>query len=324
MPVSSLNSALACKRDENKSDNFSQRAEVISALASRVKGRTFVTTGANAQCLGGQIATTLASGSPAQIILASRTANNVQPVLDSIKAIDSSIKTTYVPLDLTDRDSVKNAAETILATAPKIDVLINNAGIMAVLDYTKDKHGVELQFSANHVGPFLFTNLLVTALEAAGPGSRVVNVSSQAYRCSPVQFEDWNFSDGKTYDIWTSYGQSKTANILFAVGLTKRLSSRGITASALHPGLIMGTSLGTHLDQSAFANVDEITPQTKTIEQGAATPLMAALDPEIVSKSPAYITNAKGEKPYEFADDAELADKLWVLSEEILGQKFSY
>jgi NAD(P)-dependent dehydrogenase (short-subunit alcohol dehydrogenase family) len=110
-------------------NELSTGEEVITALAPHVKGRTFLITGANSQGLGGEMAVSLARGSPAHIIIVSRTAKNVEPVLASIAVADSSVKTTFVQCDLTDRDSVRQAANTILAAAPRIDVMINNAGI---------------------------------------------------------------------------------------------------------------------------------------------------------------------------------------------------
>jgi NAD(P)-dependent dehydrogenase (short-subunit alcohol dehydrogenase family) len=103
--------------------------EVVKALADQVKGRIFVITGANAVGLGGKLAVTLAAGSPAQIIIVSRTAKNAEPVLASIAAANPAVKTKFVSCDLTDRDSIRQAVATITEIAPKIDVLINNAGI---------------------------------------------------------------------------------------------------------------------------------------------------------------------------------------------------
>ncbi|KAM0816080.1 putative Oxidoreductase [Seiridium cardinale] len=289
--------------------------EVVAAFGEQVKGKTFVLTGAAKAGIGGHAAVTLALREPAHIIIASRTEEKVKPILEEIAVIDSSVKTTFVQLDLTDRDSVRLAAERISAVAPKVDVLINNAGIMAIQEYMTDKHGVELQLSANYIGHFLLTNLLVPNLVAVGQGSRVVNVVSNGYRVSPFRFDDWNFSDGKTYDPWSGYGQAKTAEILFAWALTKRLKSRGVTATALHPGTIWETRLGAHLD---------ISTQRKTMTQGAATTLVAALDPEIPASSPAYLANGHIHEALDYATDPEKADKLWSLSEDILGQKFEY
>ncbi|KAI2603693.1 NAD(P)-binding protein [Hypoxylon sp. NC1633] len=317
-------------------DETATSEQVIEAFAPQIKDRTFVITGAGKPSIGSQMATSLARGSPAHILIASRTAKKVEPVLKDIAAIDSSIKTTFVQVDLTDHDSVRQAAKEILAAAPKIDVLINSAGVMAVKEYTVDKQGIEFQLSANYVGHFLLTNLLVPALQAANGGSRVVNLTSSGYMISPFRFDDWSFSGGKTYDLWTGYGQSKTANILFAYGLTRRLQSRGVTSTATHPGINHDTQLGGHLTADDYGQIPAIMkrntgiewnweyPRSKTFTQIAATSLIAALDPDIPEKSPAYLANSQIREPEEHAKNPDDADKLWELSEKLVGQKFVY
>ncbi|KAI2465204.1 NAD(P)-binding protein [Annulohypoxylon bovei var. microspora] len=320
-------------------DAFTTGDQVVEAFRSQVKGRTYVITGASLPSIGSQMAIALAKASPAHILIASRTGKKVDPVLEKIAEIDSSIKTTFVQVDLTDHDSVRRAAKDILAAVPKIDVLINSAGNMAIKEYTVDKQGIEIQLSTNYIGHFLLTNLLAPALIAAGSqpgGSRVVNLTSFGYRVTPFRFDDWNFSDGKTYDLWTSYGQAKTANILFAFGLTKKLKGHGVTSTAAHPGTNNDTQLGSHLTPDDYAIIPELmrrnmgkewewdTSQSKTFEQIAATSLAAALDPEIPAKSPAYLANSQVHELDDHAKDPEAVEKLWKLSEELVGQKFEY
>ncbi|KAI1414435.1 NAD(P)-binding protein [Hypoxylon sp. FL1857] len=313
--------------------------QVIEAFASQIRGRTFVITGAGMPSIGSQMATSLAKGSPAHILIASRIGKKVEPVLEKITEIDSSVKTTFVQVDLSDHDSVKRAATEILAAAPKIDVLINSAGNMAINEYTVDKQGIELQLSANYVGHFLLTNLLMPALLVAGSGpggARIVNLTSSAYLVSPIRFHDWNFSGGKAYNRWIAYGQAKTANILFAFGLTERLKNRGITSTATHPGYNMDTQLGSHLTFDDYSEIPAIikrdtgkeweweSPRIKSFTQIAATSLIAALDPEIPAKSPAYLMNSQVGELAEHAKDPESVEKLWNLSEDLVGQKFEY
>ncbi|OTB01699.1 hypothetical protein M426DRAFT_14159 [Hypoxylon sp. CI-4A] len=320
-------------------DGTTTSEQVIQAFASQINGRTFVITGAGKPSIGSQIAISLAKGSPAHLLIASRTGKKVEPVLQEIAEIDSSIKTTFVQVDLTDHDSVRRAAKEILAAAPKIDVLINSAGNMAIEEYTVDKQGIELQLSGNHVGHFLLTNLIAPALIAAGSqpgGSRIVNLTSSGYLVTPFRFDDWNFSGGKTYDPWTGYGQAKTANVLFAYGLSQRLAAHGVTSTATHPGYNMDTQLGSHLTMDDYAKIPAILkrntgkdwqfeePRFKTYDQIPATSLVAALDPEIPAKSPAYLMNSQVQQPEEFARDPENVDKLWKLSEELVKQEFKY
>ncbi|KAI1490984.1 hypothetical protein F5X96DRAFT_633626 [Biscogniauxia mediterranea] len=316
--------------------------QIVEAFASNVKGRTFVITGAGGRSVGSSIATALARASPAHILIASRTPARAEPVLAAIHEIDPSIKATYVQVELTDHESVRRAAKEILeATSSKIDVIINSAGNMAIKEYTVDKQGVEMQFSGNHLGHFLLTNLLVPGLLAAASqdperGARVVNLTSLGYRISPVRFDDYNFSGGKTYDMWSAYGQAKTANILFSWGLTKRLKNRGVTSFAPHPGSNLETQLGSHLAIEDYNDIFDITrrntgkdfvfdePRFKSYAQIGATPLTAALDPELTAKAPAYLESNQIATPTEHASDPEAVEKLWKLSEKLVGQEFDY
>ncbi|KAI0906484.1 NAD(P)-binding protein [Ustulina deusta] len=316
-------------------DGHTTSEEVIEVFKPQIKGKTFVLIGAGYSSIGSQMTTYLAGGAPAHILIASRTASKVEPVLKAIAEIDSSIKTTFVQVDTTDHDSVREAAPKILAATPKIDVLVHTAGAMAIKEYTLDKQGIEFQLSANHVGGFLLTNLLVPALLATGE-ARFVNLTSSGYRLTPFRFDDWNFSGGKEYDPWAGYGQAKTANILFASGLGKRLGHRGVTATVVHPGYNGDTKLGAHLTWDDYGLIDGVMkrnrginwvwdePRFKTFSQIAATSLIAALDHDLAAKSPAFLQNSQIHEPEEHATDPESVEKLWKLSEELVKQKFEY
>jgi NAD(P)-dependent dehydrogenase (short-subunit alcohol dehydrogenase family) len=167
-----------------------------------------------------------------------------------------------VLLDLTSLHSVRKAAEEINSSVKRIDILINNAGVMAIPDRTLTEDGYEMQFATNHLGHFLFTNLIMDKVEAAAttslPGeTRIINVSSKGYEFSPFRFSDWNFEgkpitpeerpdptgsspvkidDTARYDTSIAYGQSKTANILFSVSINAHLGKHGVSSFAVHPG----------------------------------------------------------------------------------------
>ncbi|KAI0190346.1 hypothetical protein F4808DRAFT_402592 [Astrocystis sublimbata] len=325
-------------------DPATTSAQVVATFASQVKDQVFVITGAGQPSIGASIALALAKAAPAHILIASRTSAKVDPVLAAISEIDPSIKTTFVQVDLSDHDSVRRAATEIqAATGSKIDVMINSAGNMALKDYTVDKQGIEMQMSANHVGHFLLTNLLMPALLAGarGPhGARVVNLSSAGYQISPVRFDDSAFSNGEAYDPWTGYGQAKTAQILFAHGITNRLGKKGVVAFACHPGSNMDTKLGTHLAMDDYDAIAPLTkkntgrdvmfvvgdePRFKSYEQIGATPLIAALDPDLVARAPAFLQNNQVVRPaVEHAYDPEHVEKCWQLSETLVGQEFKY
>jgi NAD(P)-dependent dehydrogenase (short-subunit alcohol dehydrogenase family) len=310
--------------------------EVVTAFADNVKGRTFLITGATAGGLGATAALTLARQAPAHIILVSRTKAKVEPVLSELASTAPAVKTTFVTCELSDFASVRAAASIINndADIQKIDVVLNNAGVMAIPNYTLDKQGNELTLSSNHLGHFLLTNLLLPKLLAGGSNSRIVNMTSQGHTISPVRFDDYNFTsqpDGEAYDPWTSYGQSKTASALFSVSLTQKLAKHGVESFSAHPGVIY-TNLALHLEMKDFEVVDSIAKKNtgrgfqldpfKTLQEGISTMLVASLDPELKGKGGSYIANCQIGEPYEYAVDPENAEKLWSLSEKLVGQKF--
>ncbi|EXJ87903.1 hypothetical protein A1O1_04830 [Capronia coronata CBS 617.96] len=310
--------------------------EVVNELADRAAGKTIVITGASDKGLGGETAIALAHAKPTHLILLARQQSRVEPVISQIKALNPDVKVTFVPVSLDDLDSVRKAADTIDNAVDKLDILINNAGVMAIKEYTTNKAGIELQFATNHLGHFLFTKLLMPKILAAGPGARIVNLTSLGHKIGPVRLDDYNFSNGAEYDPWSAYGQSKTANILFTVALAKKLHDKNIFSFAVHPGNIFSTSLASHLADFG-AEIDEIKAAAlrntgrpfpidaeapKPIEQGITTTLVAALDPTIESQSGSYLADAQIAPAYEYATSEENADRLWKLSEKLVGEKF--
>jgi NAD(P)-dependent dehydrogenase (short-subunit alcohol dehydrogenase family) len=289
-----------------------------------------VITGASAGGIGAQTASDIAKAQPAHLVLLARDAFKVQPVIDQITSISPSTKVGVVPVNLDDLDSVRAAATAVskhLGEEGKIDVLINNAGIMGV-KYAKTKIGIESQFATNHLGHFMLTQRLFCLLRLGG-GARVVNLSSNGYLVCPFRPDDVNFDDGKAYDPLSGYGQSKTANILFTKGLAKR----GVTSFALHPGLIFGTHLGDKMDLSLFATINEVAKKNtgkefgsldkpKSIEQGSATSITAAFDPTLASASGGYLKDCQLVEVEEYASDDMMVEKLWSLSETLAGEKF--
>lgn len=291
-----------------------------------------VITGASVNGLGAHTAIALAKSQPppARLILLGRSASKVQPVIDNIKSIDSAIHADFVSIFQDNPASVRKAAEEILSglgNSGKIDILVNNAGIMAA-PYSKTEEGIESQFATNHVGHFQLTKSLFPAIKAAGPQARIINLSSVGYKISPVRLDDYNFGDGSNYNRWSGYGQSKTANILF----TKGLAARGVTSLAVNPGTIMTTNLATGLEMSDFGEIDgvarkntgsgfEVDPP-KTVEQGISTTVVAVVDPRIASQSGSYLNNCQIEDVRDYAKDPAQVQKLWELSEQLIGEKF--
>lgn len=311
--------------------------EVCEAFSSQINGRTFLITGTSTRGLGAKIATSIAKHSPAQLILVSRNKAKVDPVIEEIKSTNPHIDTRFVLCDLSDQVSVRRAAENILndSSIKKIDVVINNAAMMAIAEYQVDSKGNEMQLSSNYIGHFLLTNLIMPKILAAGPGARIVNHTSHGHRISAFRFDDPAFSGGKAYDPWSGYGQSKTANILFSVALARRLKDRHIQAYAVHPGSILTTALAEHVEFGVeFPIIEAVTarnnngrkwwldPFVKTDSQGSASALVAALDPDMAGSSGAYVDNCAVGNPEAYAVDADNAEKLWTYSEGVVGQKF--
>jgi NAD(P)-dependent dehydrogenase (short-subunit alcohol dehydrogenase family) len=224
-----------------------------------------------------------------------------------------------VALDLADLESVRACAKEVVSSCDGLDLLLNNAGVMAP-PLQRTAQGYELQLGTNHLGHFVLTNGLATLLR---PGARIVNVSSRGHLRSGMRWHDPHFTDASAYDKWVAYGQSKTANVLFTVELERRYGGTGIHAYALHPGVIL-TELGRHLTPEDSAGLATRLPVFKTIEQGAATSLYAAVSPELEGRGGLYledchvadVTPGDGSAGYApWAMDGDEAIRLWEWSE---------
>ena len=302
-----------------------------------LSGRTALITGGYSG-LGKETARAMAAKG-AHIILSGRDAGKLDDAAREI-ADATGAKVETLVCDLASLESVRVAAKEANERFDKIDLLINNAGVMAPpLERTAE--GFELQFGTNHVGHFLLTNLLMPLVEK-GDRPRIVNLSSRGHHFDHVHFDDPNYEQ-RDYEKWAAYGQSKTANILFSVGLEQRLGDRGVHAYALHPGGIQ-TNLGRHMTEEdmtwmmnrikKMAEKSGEEPQGfKTIPQGAATTCWVATTDELEGAGGVYCEDCHvanqddedttgGVKSY--AIDPENADRLWAMSEEMVGETFAY
>merc|ERR1712115_481755 len=172
---------------------------------------------------------------------------NIEKAEEAAEEIRKATKGEVIvhKLDLADLASVRECAEQLGNSLEKIDILINNAGIMAC-PKMKTKDGFEMQFGTNHLGHFLLTNLLMPQLKKAAPGARIVNVSSMAHKSGRINWEDIHY-EKTPYHRFTSYSQSKLANVLFSKELARKGEGSGVNAYALHPGVI-ATDLGRHME----------------------------------------------------------------------------
>jgi NAD(P)-dependent dehydrogenase (short-subunit alcohol dehydrogenase family) len=250
----------------------STAAEVVAGID--LTGRRAIVTG-GASGIGIETARALA-GAGAEVTLAVRNLDAGQRTAEDIIASTGNKQVLVAPLDLADQASV---AAFVTGWDGPLHILINNAGVMAS-PLTRTPEGWEMQFATNHLGHFALALGLHDALAAAGD-ARIVSLSSRGHMRSPVIFDDINFTS-RPYDPWLAYGQSKTANVLFAVEATRRWAGDGITANAVHPGGIIGTNLSRHMDRDVLANlVASDTYRDKTIEQGAATSVLVATSPQL-------------------------------------------
>ncbi|KAL7938308.1 NAD(P)-binding protein [Trichoderma chlorosporum] len=221
--------------------------ELVAEYAPIIKGKTILTTGVSPNGLGARYVETLAAGKPKLLILAGRDVAKVKQTAEAINKAHPDVQTRVVQLDLSSFAAVRKAADEVNSwdDVPTIDVLMNNAGIMAV-PYKICEDGYESQLTCNHLSHFLFTNLILDKI-LASEDKRVVNVSSGGHWFGSIRWVDLNYDDGNTYDKWNAYGQSKTANVLFSIGLAKRYGDRGLLSYSLNPGAIM-TNLANHFD----------------------------------------------------------------------------
>ncbi|UGQ13140.1 SDR family NAD(P)-dependent oxidoreductase [Yinghuangia sp. ASG 101] len=282
-------------------------------------GRVVVVTGATSG-LGAETVRVLA-GAGAHVVATARDAGKAAETVDSLAGEGRSVEAGV--LDLGSAASVREFAAWLLARHPRVDVLVNNAGVMATpLGRTAD--GFETQFGTNHLGHFLLTNLLVPALLRGAP-ARVVNLSSAGHKVSDILWDDPNFATTE-YQPWVAYGQSKTANVLFAVELDRRLADRGVRAYAVHPGSV-GTNLGRYLGKeegaAMLARATSSAHRAKSVPEGAATQVWAATSPDLAGRGGLYLEDchvSDNHRPW--ARDPEAAARLWAMSEELLGEKF--
>jgi NAD(P)-dependent dehydrogenase (short-subunit alcohol dehydrogenase family) len=297
-------------------------AEVVRDLD--LHGRRVVVTGASSG-IGAETARALASAG-ADVTLAVRNLEAGTQVANGIaQGLSPDAGELRVgPLDLADPVSVSGFVH---AWTGPLHILVNNAGVMALPQLTRTESGYEMQFATNHLGHFALATGLHRSL-AAACGARVVSVASIGHLFSPVVFDDLHYQF-RPYDQWTSYGQSKSANVLFAVGAAQRWGDDGIAVNALMPGNVASTALARHMttdDLAAFGQRTTLAlPPVKTIQQGAATSVLLAASPDVEGVSGRYYEDCAeavqisgradhtaGVAPY--ALDRDNADRLWQIS----------
>lgn len=317
----------------------STAAEVARGID--LTGRVAVVTG-GASGIGLETIRALAAAG-ARVIVPARSPGRAAAALEGVAGVE------VAPMDLAHPASVDAFAAEVVASGRPVHLLVNNAGIMAT-PLARDARGYESQLATNHLGHFQLTARLWRALVRA-EGARVVSVSSWGHRFSPFVFDDPHFQR-RAYDRWLAYGQSKTANILFAVALDARGREHGVRAFSLHPGSIVDTALARHLtpDELRATGVLDADGRPlrdparglKTAAQGAATSVWCATSPLLDGRGGLYcenadvaplvpeeerpgVTGAPGAGPRRrsmgvlpYAIDPAAAERLWEASEEMI------
>jgi NAD(P)-dependent dehydrogenase (short-subunit alcohol dehydrogenase family) len=300
---------------------FSAKSTASEVLGNRrLDGVLAIMTGGYAGV--GLETTRVLTGAGATVIVPARTPDKARAALAGLERVELEA------LDLADPKSIDAFAARFLASKRALPLLINNAGIMAT-PLARDARGFESQLATNHIGHFQLTARLWPALQANG--ARVIALTSAGHRRSGFDFEDPNF-ERREYDKWVAYGQSKTANALFARELDRRGEARGVRAFSVHPGAIE-TDLMRHMpDEEKTAALTRFKHLMKNVEQGAATSVWCATSTQLEGRGGVYCENADiaretaadsedvtGVRPW--ATDPQAAEKLWTLTEGWTGLK---
>lgn len=309
--------------------------DVLRLPKDSLRDRVVLITGANTG-LGKESALRLAEAG-ATVILASRDKLRGEAAAREVRDATGNEKVNVIQLDLGDLASVDRAAREVAATYDHIDVLLNNAGVMAIPEFTTTREGIERQFGVNHIGHFALTAKLMKLL-ARSKGGRVVNVSSDAHLFAREEDMKPPYSEPATYTQWGAYSRSKLANVLFTKELNTRFANAGLqlTAVALHPGVVR-TDLGRYLigagpdPPSLKGPPNALNPITwlltylsRPIDRGANTQvyLAAGLDGGYGANGGGYFSDMHLSKGNPLARRADLAADLWQQSERLAGLKF--
>ncbi|KAM0322573.1 hypothetical protein ACHAQA_009420 [Verticillium albo-atrum] len=298
-------------------------------VEGKLKGEVIVITGTSS---GIGIETTRALATTGATMFL--TARDVTKAQSALAGIFDSSRMEIIEMNQANLSSVRAAAAAILAKASKIHLLVNNAGIMAIPELRLTADGHELQFGTNHLSHFLFYRLLEPALlAAASPDlpSRVVNLASSSHNVHGINDPDnYDFQRGD-YDPSVAYGQSKTANIYMANEIERRHGSRHLHSTSVHPGIVQ-TGLTQHMPPDAFKGMEFLYPTMKSVEQGAATSVWAAVGKAWEHEGGKYLVDCAVAEPYTEGDDkviasgyaphaydVEKAKRLWSDSLEFVG-----
>jgi len=294
---------------------FMQGAQCSSK--ARLDGKIVAITGCNTGI--GKFTALDMSRRGAKVVMLCRNVEAAETVAEEIRK-ETEGEVIVHRCDLASLKSVRECAEQLSNSLEKIDILINNAGVMTC-PLTRTEDGFEMQIGTNHLGHFLLTNLVMPLVKKAAPGARIVNVSSLAHESGVMQWDDLNWNT-TPYSPIKAYSQSKLANVLFTKELARRGEGSGVTVYSLHPGVI-ATDLGRHA-RDTFGPIGSCMmavakPFIRTVESGAQTTIYCAVDEKIAEHNGRYYSDCKEKSLRRHAESAEDAKRLWDVSEGLTG-----
>jgi NAD(P)-dependent dehydrogenase (short-subunit alcohol dehydrogenase family) len=277
-----------------------------------MQGKTVLITGAN-QGIGKAAAMALGKAG-AHLVLVCRNAEKARAAIADIERAGARDVELLVG-DMGSQADIRRVAAEFKAKHSRLDVLLNNAGVLVTSRRTT-VDGIEETFAINHLGYFLLTNLLLDTLKSSAP-ARIVNVSSEAHRRGRMHWEDLELKAGR-YSSFAAYGQSKLANILFTRELARRLEGTRVTANCLHPGVV-ASGFGQTYGGAMNVIMKLVRPLLITTEQGAKTSVFLASSPEVEGVSGKYFDKCQERRPNRAARDEAAPARLWAISEAMTG-----
>ncbi|KAJ7231859.1 NAD-P-binding protein [Mycena haematopus] len=309
--------------------------DVAATFADQIRGRNVLITGTSIDGIGFEAARVIAKYANL-VIIAGYNSERLKLSEEAIKKETPGANIRRLILDLSSLAAVRKAAAEVNAYPEPLHVLIHNAAAGGG-EFKLTVDGFENQIATNHIGPFLLTKLLTAKLLAARSESytpRVVVVASEGHIHGPLDLSTVAHPNPETYNVFGNYCQAKAANILFATELSRRAAGK-INVYSLHPGTIYTNILKKEGNQAALVTIGLLTVEGlpnsqktawKTLGQGAATTVAAAFDTRLESKSGAYLVDSVEANDHiaPHCADPETAAKLWTITEEIVGEKFSF
>jgi len=260
----------------------------------------------------GRAAATALAAMGAEVVVSGRSRERGESAVEEIRDTSGNEKVSLMLADLAVQAEVRGLAEEFRDRYDRLDVLVNNAGIIQS-KRTQTPDGIELTLAVNHLAPFLLTNLLLDLLKESAP-SRIVTVSSEARRGAQIDFDD--LQSERRYRAFKVYGMTKLANILFTYELAERLEGTGVVANALHPGGV-NTNFGNNNRSFGTLIFRAFKPFMRTPEQGADTVVYLAVSPEAGKMTGRYLTDRKVVSSFQDPHDEVMQKRLWEVSEEL-------